>query len=461
MLLTWNESGYCGNPPTASSSSVRLGTVPAPENTTAPPQCAPHFAKIAGDGTPATIGSSWDSPVAVRARDRAVRQWFGYETKWSTLSDRIALKTLGGTTLQPPPADIKTSISKLLGSEVRIAETYNGVRYRSPLSEFEIEEDALTQTFSVLKNGSPADLNGNFMPLGENIFRYGPGLIDRPHENLGASLYFLRAKARGLVEFYTGDKESVSRRVERFSKTWNEKTLGQGIGRFVGTKMDNLVLKDEGYKVRIENSRSGFTIIDDPEGQYFRVIKKIDGLDRYVDWNGNAADTTAAGQASSHFYYGNKETTRPTFDSFLAQARMRRVRNGRDANPLRSDSKPEPVKEEAISALPTKEQIEPSAGILNDLSSLDPKLRVAAINNLDWKKLSPEQQDAVLRHADKEIFNSYEIGALIELAIRSKDARWKDFLFTIVTKFESYESGWQKYKYKEAKAVLDMLNARQ
>lgn len=76
------------------------------------------------------------------------------------------------------------------------------------------------------------------------------------------------------------------------------------------------------------------------------------------------------------------------------------------------------------------------------LSMSHPKERVEKIQTLNWNTLTPAEKNIILTKAP-ETTNSYEISALIDMAVNSRDHRWLPVLDRWISMFSSFSHGWQ------------------
>lgn len=89
-----------------------------------------------------------------------------------------------------------------------------------------------------------------------------------------------------------------------------------------------------------------------------------------------------------------------------------------------------------------------------------PKERVEKIQNLNWNTLSSSEKNLILTKAP-ETTNSYEISALIDMAVNSRDRRWLPVLDRWINMFSNFSDGWQlkiRNKAQESFKKLEELN---
>jgi hypothetical protein len=92
-------------------------------------------------------------------------------------------------------------------------------------------------------------------------------------------------------------------------------------------------------------------------------------------------------------------------------------------------------------AAAAEEQMENLRGFI---SEADAEVRVAKLKLIRWQKLTAAEKGYLLKYA-RETYNSFEIGAFIEMAENSGDAAWSSVLGDWQREWQGITRGWQTF----------------
>lgn len=382
--------------------------------------------------TMARPATGWDSPAEVARR---VRYLLGAD--WKTVVRRMSYEQRGRE-LPGPVATVDEAIRTYAGETPTITVTRLGIGYRNSRTGVLVYVSPVEGTYLItgVSGGRPHPFRGTVV-----------GLTDRFVTNLELA----RAVAREFVAVGNRGRRGsylaamIPERTRLYGATWQKGKLLDAIARFGGERPH---VYTDGYKVRIANRETGVEILDDPEGQYYRIVRPNGLGDLFLDVEGRlVVRQDAEGLAKTHFSYADSESVaeRPTLERAMKYLR------GELPDTSTTYRTPAAPPAPTLTAAPTSEP-----DLEKALGDPDSKVRCDEIAKIDWKRLDAEHRRQLLERAFG-LDNSWEIGAYIALAARSGDRAWIDVLEGWVTAYRDETRGWKTYKREEARSAIRAL----
>jgi hypothetical protein len=342
-----------------------------------------------------------------------------------------------------PEVDIRAKVLEVAGPQPSVSFKESSVIYTNPATGDHVIE------YPAFGLGSVTRAASRNAP--KESFRYSSsvlGFSGSPKKNLTAA----RAFARDYALRQHRNSVRIRGRTDMYEHTWSPMSLEAGIENFVGSPAQ--VVQD-GYKVRIQVQGSSQFILDDPEGQYFRVFVVRDGRTIPLDSAGNEVlGTDSQSLARTHFSYKQfeNELQRPTLEKISDLGTVANEEAG-PRTPPRVLSKADA---DSAQALP-QEPVGMAPGILEPaLNDPDPRRRIELLDQLSWDGLSEPERSRLLEQIRK-LTNSFEMAAYVRLAERSGDPRWRSTLSLWVENWREFQFGWQKHVRAAAEKALKSL----
>lgn len=373
----------------------------------------------------AASATGWESPAEVARR----RRWL-LKADWS---DALQRADWNRRVKEVPRTGVTLDevIAKYTGDHPRIRETAAEIIYQNAATGTTVHVEPIAGVYRI-DSGPRHPFRGSVV-----------GLTDRFLTNLVVARALARAYvSMGLPGPSGSDaRTSIALRVQRFSDQWERWDLRKVIDQFGGPRPH---VWNDGYKVRIANLATGIQIIDDPEGQYFRIAKANGTHDVFLNAQGEPVrDDDFLEQTRSHFYYGDSESQRPS----------RRLAFRYLRGELRDDS---PLERASAIPAPHFAILEPG-NFRRAIYHGDPRVRVDEISRLDWQALRPRQRGELVAHA-REVTNTFEMAAYVQLAARCRDRSWRPLLERWLRAMSAGREPWQQRLARDARHALTLLH---